>query len=98
MKTIKRLLIPATFVVTFICASCSSAPSEPTVTYKETFVTGTPYPNFGATQTYYTLYDNNRLCSKNSGQVFKVTKTTQIINSADRCDKCGRCWYAHDKK
>lgn len=96
----KLLFIPVFALCSFalILSSCDDS-SEPEVTYMEEYESSDVYyPNFGSSTTYYTLYDANRLCSKSSGKSFVVTKTNQIINSADRCDRCGHCWYAHDKK
>lgn len=44
----------------------------------------------------YELVDLNRLCNDNKA-VFRVTKNTKIIESADRCDRCDRTWYNHRK-
>ena len=90
--------IMATFIfLTLSLTSCG--PSEPEVTYMEEHTTSDVYyPNFGGSTKYYTLYDANKKCSKSSIQCFVVTKTNQIINSADRCDKCNKCWYAHFDK
>lgn len=99
MKTIKSIGIAAISALSLFLVSCSSAPKDPQVTYMETYTRGvTHYPYFGATEKYYVLYDANRKCSKNSNACFVVTKTNQIINSADRCDRCGHCWYVHEKK
>ena len=77
---------------------CSGS-SEPEVTYMEEYESSdVHYPNFGSSTRYYTLYDANRLCSNSSLNCFAVTKTNQIINSADRCDRCKRSWYVHEKK
>ncbi len=99
MKTINSIGIAAISALSLFLVSCSSAPKDPQVTYMEEYTQGgIYYPNFGASQKYYVLYDGNRKCSKNSNVCFMVTKTNQIINSADRCDRCGHCWYVHEKK
>ncbi len=91
MKTNVVLLV----TIGLFLIGCSSAPSDPKVTYQEN-VSNTYYPNFGSR--YYKLYDANRLCTKNGNTCFVVTKTNQIINTADRCDRCNHCWYDHYKK
>lgn len=99
MKKLRKYLV---LLVIAICAtSCNSCsdnvPDEPTVTSVQVQSSSTHYPNFGAT-VYQTLYDKNRICPTSSSHCFRVTKTNGIINSADRCDYCGSCWYAHREK
>lgn len=99
MKIFKIYGLMTICLLSLLFVSCDSAPKDPQVTYMEEYTqSAIHYPNFGATQKYYVLYDANRLCSKHGRGCFVVTKTNQIINSADRCDRCGRCWYVHEKK
>jgi hypothetical protein len=99
MKTIKSIAFAAISLLIVFLVSCSSAPKDPQITYMEVFTqSATHYPYFGSSRTYYRLYDANRRCSKHGSDCFVVTKTDQIINTADRCDRCRRSWYAHEKK
>ena len=81
-----------------LSTSCgSNVPDEPTVTSVQVHSATTHYPYFGAT-VYKTLYDNNRICPTSRSHCFRVTKTNNIINTADICDYCESCWFAHREK